>query len=260
MTLFELPPIAADHLVAVALHALRLLPVSLLCPFFGGPLVPAVVRLAIAAGLGTTAYLAGGGAPVSLVGVDLVRAAARELSLGCAIGVVASWPLEAARAAGRLADTLRGATLSELHVSLTRQRETALGDLLVQWTVVLATWAGADRLVLRAVLGSFETIPIGRALAEAPLLLTALRTASELVSCAAALSAPSIAAVLTVDVTLALATRTAPTLGIAGALQPARAVLGLFAVAAAAATVAGRLVSTVALSAGLLRTMTGGAP
>lgn len=260
MTLFELPPAAIGHLTAAVLYALRLLPVSILCPFFGGPLVPAVVRLAIAAGLGTTAYLAGGGAPVSLVGVDLLRAAARELSLGCAIGVAASWPLEAARAAGRLADTLRGATLSELHVSVMRQRETALGDLLVQWTVVLATWAGADRLVLRAVLGSFESVPIGHPLAQAPLLTTALRGASELVCCAVVLCAPSIAGVLVVDLTLALASRAAPAFGVAIALQPARAMVGLFAVSAAAAALAGRLVSAVALSAGLLRTMIGSAP
>ncbi len=260
MTDLALPAVATGHLASAALHALRLLPVAILCPFFGGPLVPALVRLAIAAGLGASAYVARGAQPIAIGGIELACAAGRELSLGCAIGVVASVPLEAARAGGRLADTLRGATLSELHVPLIRQRETALGDLLSQWAVVLAAWAGGDRLVVRAVLGTFETVPIGQALATAPLLATALRSSSALVSCAVALAAPSVAGVLAADLALALASRAAPSFGVASATQSARAALGLFAVAAAASALAGRLVSTVALSAGLVRAMAGGAP
>jgi type III secretion protein T len=259
MTSCALPPAATGHIASAALHTLRLLPVAILCPFFGGPLVPALVRVCIAAGLGVSAYAARGATPFALGGIDLACAAARELCLGCAIGVVASMPLEAARAGGRLADTLRGATLSELHVPLVRQRETALGDLLAQWAVVLATWAGGDRLIIRAVLGTFETSPIGRPLAAAPLLETATRGASELVSCAVVLAAPAAAGVLAADLALGLACRAVPALGVASAAQPARAVLGLFAVAAAASAMAGRLLSTVALSAGLVRAMAGGA-
>ncbi len=260
MTGPSLPSAASAHLTSVALHALRLLPVAILCPFFGGPLVPALVRLAIAAGLGGAAYLSCGATPVALRGVDLVFAAGRELFLGCAIGVIASIPLDAARGGGRLADTLRGATLSEVHVPLIRQRETALGDLLAQWTVALAVWGGGDRLVVRAVFGTFEALPVGRPLETAPVLSAALRGSSELVSCALLLAAPAAAGVLAADVALALASRATPALGVASATQPARAALGLFAVAAAASTIAGRLVSTVALSAGLVRALGGGSP
>ena len=42
----------AGCVAAIALHGLRLLPVSVLCPFLGGPLVPAAVRASLAFGIG----------------------------------------------------------------------------------------------------------------------------------------------------------------------------------------------------------------
>jgi type III secretion protein V len=138
---------------------LRLLPAALLSPFLGGPAVPRPARLALAFGLGAAAACASGAAAPA--GAALLPAAVREMAFGVALGLCASLPLEAARAGGRLADTLRGATLAELHVAPLRQRESALGDLLAQWTPVLAASAGADRLLLSALLGTFRALPAG---------------------------------------------------------------------------------------------------
>jgi type III secretory pathway component EscT len=253
----------APHLGAAALHALRLLPVAILSPFLGGPLVPAVVRLSLAAGLGSALHLAGGARPFPGTGLsDLAATAVRELGLGTALGLLASVPIEAARAGGRLVDTLRGATLSELHVALIRQRESAVGDLLAQWSVVLAAWAGADRLVLGAVLESFVSLPVGHSPAAGALVEVSLRGAGELVSAALCLGAPAAAGVLAADLALALSARAAPHLGVAGAAQPARAAAGLLAVALPASALGGRLVELVALSAGLAERLCqgGGAP
>jgi len=249
----------SPHLAGAGLCALRILPVALLSPFFGGPLVPGIVRVSLAAELGVAVHLMRGANPVPLEGLALLAAGAQELLLGGAMGVLAALPIDTARAGGRLADTLRGATLSELHVSAIRQRETALGDLLVQWTIVLAAWAGADRLVVTAVLGSFAALPLGGPVAGASLLETALRAATELVSAALCLGAPAAGGVLAADLALALASRSALWLGVAGAVQPARAALGLLAVAVPAAALGGKLVSLVALSAGLVRHLSPGA-
>lgn len=259
--LSELAEALAPHLAGAGLCTLRILPVAFLSPFLGGPLVPGVVRISLAAGLGATVHVMVGASPIPLAGPALLGAGARELLLGAAMGVLASLPLDAARAGGRLADTLRGATLCEVHVPLIRQRETALGDLLVQWTIVLAAWAGADRLVVTAVLGSFAALPPGGAAIGLSLSATALRAAAELVSAALCLGAPVAGGVLAADLALALASRAAPWLGVAGAVQPARAALGLLAVAVPAAALGGRLVSLVALSAGLVGQLSpGGAP
>jgi type III secretory pathway component EscT len=230
-----------------ALCALRLLPVALTSPFLGGPLVPAPVRIALALGLGAcAARLTGVRAPEGLA--PCAAAAALELATGAVLAFLAAIPIEAARAAGRLADTLRGATLAELHVAPIRQRESAAGDLLAQWVVVLAAWAGADRLLLRGLLGSFGPLPPGALFSPAAAGELAIRGMSELAACAVALSAPAAAGVLAADLALGLAARSSPSIAVSGAGPHARAALGLGLLAAGAAALAGRLVALAASS------------
>jgi type III secretory pathway component EscT len=163
------------------------------------------------------------------------------------LGLVAAAPVEAARAGGRLADTFRGATLAELHVSPIRQRESAVGDLLAHWVVVLAAWVGGDRLVVAGLLGSFGAIPPGGTFVVGAAREVALHAAAEVVACAVAVSAPVAAGVLAADLALAVVSRVAPQLGAVNAAQPARAALGLLALAAAASAIAARLVALAAL-------------
>jgi type III secretory pathway component EscT len=236
------------RLAAGLLAALRLAPVATSSPFLGGPLVPPLVRVSLAAGLGlAAAALAPGAAPLAGP-ASLVAAGARELALGTVLALLAAVPVEAARAAGRLADTLRGATLAELHVAPIRQRESAAGDLLAQWVVVLAAWTGGDRLLVAGLLGSFAALPAGAPFPLDGAREAALAAAGELLACAVAIAAPVAAGVLAADLALALAARVAPQLGAVNAAQPARAALGLFALAAAASAAAGRLVALVALA------------
>jgi len=255
-----LPGELTARLPGALLAALRLLPVAMASPFLGGPLVPPPVRVALAAALGAAGAALAGGAAAPPDGLALVAAGARELALGTVLALVAAAPVEAARAAGRLADTLRGATLAELHVAPIRQRESAAGDLLAQWVVVLAAWAGADRLVMAGLLGSFASLPPGAPFPAGPALEAALLVSSEVVACAVAIAAPVAAGVLAADLTLALAARVAPQLGAVNAAQPARAALGLLALAAGASAATGRLVALVALAGRLPAALAGGAP
>jgi flagellar biosynthesis protein FliR len=229
-------------------------------PFLGGPLVPPVVRVALAAGLGLAAAILVGAPSTPAVGLDLAASAAREATLGTVLALLAAAPVEAARAAGRLADTFRGATLAELHVAPIRQRESAAGDLLAHWVVVLAAWAGGDRLVLAGLLGSFGAVPPGGGFDVAAAREVALHASAELLACAVAIGAPVAAGVLAADLAVAAVARVSPQLGVVNAAQPARAALGLLALAAAASAAAGRLVSLVALPASLPARLGGWAP
>lgn len=238
----------AGVLAGILLAALRLLPTALLSPFLGGPLVPPPVRIGLALALGW-AGAQGAGAPFAAAdGVALVAAAARELALGTALALAGMLPVEAARAAGRLTDTLRGATLSELHVAPIRQRESATGDLLAQWCVVLAAWTGGDRLLLHGLLGTFARLAPGAPVDARLLGEGGLRLAAELLSCALAIAAPAAAGILAADLAIATVERFSPGVGAGSAAQPARAALGLAALALAASAVAGRLVSLVAFA------------
>jgi type III secretion protein T len=246
-------------LASALLHALRLLPVALVSPFLGGPLVPPAVRVALAGGLGLAAALLSG-APAPPDGVTLLAAAVRELALGAALALLASAPVEAARAAGRLADTFRGATLAELHVAPIRQRESASGDLLAQWVVVLAASAGGDRLVVSGLLGGFAALPAGAPFAAGVAREAVLAGASALLATAVAIAAPAAAGVLAADLALALVARVAPQLGAVNVAQPAHAAFGLLALSAGASAAAGRLVALVALPGRLPLLLGGGSP
>jgi type III secretory pathway component EscT len=248
----------AAHAMPAALHAARLLPVTLICPFLGGPAVAPVVKVALATALGAAAY-ASTGSRSTLSGLDFVAGVAREAAFGAVLAFVATVPFEAARAGGRIVDTLRGATLGELHVAPLRQRESASGDLLSHWTLLVAASVGGDRLVLSALLGTFEAVPVGSA-AVAVNLESVLRAGAEILACAVALGAPAAAGLLAAEVAIAVAARASPLLGVASVAQPARAAVGVLAIGLPAALLAGKLTATVATSAGLLRLCGGGVP
>lgn len=190
----------------------------------------------------------------------LLAAAVRELALGLALGLCAALPTEAARTGGRLADQLRGATLGELHAAPVRQRESASGDLLVQWALPLAAAAGADRLLLAALLGTFAPLPVGAGASGPRILEAGLAASSEILSAGLLLGAPAAAGVLCADLALALAARAASGSGAAAALQPGRAGLGLLPLALAASALGGRLVEEVAVGARLVSALARGGP
>jgi type III secretory pathway component EscT len=243
---------------AAFLAALRLAPVALASPFLGGPLVPPVVRLALAAGFGLAGASLAPPAP-GPAGLAFAAAALRELALGAVLAVVAAAPLEGARAAGRLVDTFRGATLAELHVAPIRQRESASGDLLAQGVVVLAALGGGDRLVVSGLVGTFAAVPPGAPFPAEVAREVALRASAEVLAAAVLVAAPAAAGVLAADLALAAVARVAPGLGAVNAAQPARAALGLLAIAACASAAAGRLVALAAL-AGAAPALVGGRP
>jgi type III secretory pathway component EscT len=230
------------------LHVLRLAPLAVTSPLLGGPLLPGPVRMALAAGLGCSAWLLSGASPCALALLPWLAAAARELALGAVLAVVAAVPIEAARAAGRLADTLRGATLAELHVAPLRQRETALGDLLVQQLVVLAATGGGLAAVVRALLLGFALVPAGAPFDPVRAEALALRASAALLATALAVAAPAAAGVLAADLAVAAMARAAPGLALPEVAQPARASIGLLAVALASSAAAGKLVALLALA------------
>ncbi len=252
----SLAPLLA-WLAPALLCSLRLVPVAMTSPFLGGPLAPAPVRLALALGLGAcVARLCAVAVPGGVVAFTV--AAGVELAAGLVLALLVAVPVEAARAAGRLTDTLRGATLAELHVAPIRQRESASGDLLAQWVVVLAAWAGADRLLLRGLLGSFVDLPPGLPFRPEAAAEVALHGASALVASAVSLAAPAAAGVLAVDLVLGLAARASPSFTTAGAAPQARAAIGLALLALAASAGAGRLVALAALPAWAVEAMARG--
>lgn len=256
MTTAAALPGMAHAFLEVGACSLRLLPVVVLSPFLGGPLLPPAARAGLALCLGAVVRAS--------LGATLPRGAsapalvASELLLGAVLAVAATLPLEAARGAGRLVDTLRGTTLAELHVAPIRQRESALGDLLAQWTVPLAGWTGADRLLVASLLATFRTIPLGDLPGSGISFAAFVGAGTELLAAGLCIGAPAAAGLLVADLALAVSARISPRSGAGDAAPALRAALGLALVALPAAAIAGRLVELCALPGGVVAGLAGG--
>jgi flagellar biosynthetic protein FliR len=203
---------------ALMLGAARAVPVVWLVGPLGG------VRLPAAARVGMAALLAGLAAPVLAgaafaAGLDhastfrLGLLLGRELLVGLVLGLVASAAFRAAESAGHLADTLRGANLSEVLAPDSDRRASPLAVLyLLLATLVFFQIGGVPRL-LDALLDSYRTLPIGGGLdAGAARGAAAIVTlaAARVIASGVALAAPVIVALWLTDLALGLIARAAP--------------------------------------------------
>ncbi len=207
-------------LAALVLGGARAAPVVWMVGPLGGARLPATARV------GLSLLLAGLAGPLLL---DAVAAAgladapsprlallvARELLVGLVLGLVASAAFRAAEVAGRLGDTLRGATLAEVLDPTSGERASPLAALYVLLaTLVFFAIGGVPRL-LEALLASYRALPVGGGPSVA-----GARGAAALVADASArviasgvgLAAPVIVALWLADLALGLVARAVPQL------------------------------------------------
>ena len=205
-----------------------------IAPFLGGRLVPAAVRVGVALALGLIMLpqlLPNAPPAVSpILGLAIVT---KEALVGAALGFVVGLVFWAAEAAGRLSDTVRGATLAEALIPQTGARSSPLGDLFFQLTVVLFIVLGGHRVFITALAASYEVLPLA-AFPQAQGLhgfaLLCGRLTADLLLLALALAAPVVAALFLADLTLGLINRFAPQINVFFLAMPAKALLGIGAV------------------------------
>src|SRR5256885_271179 len=121
-------PALERALVAVGLGAARTVPVTWLVPAFGGPHVPAPMRVGLGLALAVLCLPRLAGQVPDAGAVLWVVLLAREVAVGVTLGFVASLAFRAAEMAGRLTDVLRGANLAEALTPLSDERSSPLGD------------------------------------------------------------------------------------------------------------------------------------
>jgi len=221
-----------NWLSAAALVFLRLAPIVLWTPIFGGQGTPRRYRIGLAlflalglAPLALPAVLAGdaslAGAPV-LVG---------ELLIGITIAVLVRLVFDLLATVGALIDGARGAMSAQLLDPLTRSGTPPLALFYSQLSLVLFFAVGGHELLFDALDASFVAAPPGAALGSNLLLEgaseTALRSLSELFLIAVTLAAPVFAVLLVVDVALALANRAAPQIQVFFLGMSVKGVLGI---------------------------------
>ena len=226
-------------LIAFALGAARTVPFVWLIPAFGGPSLPARVRLALGFALSALCFplLAGRippGGPVLWVLLSL-----REIGVGLVMGFVAACMFRAVEAAGRLTDILRGANLAEAIAPEQGGRSSALGDLLLLLAVVIFLEMGGAGYLATALARSYEAVPLGAPSSPASLhgaVIVVIAASAKLIEAAIGLAAPAVVALLLADLALGALGRAVPQVPLYFVGMPAKALLGVGAMLAGLAT------------------------
>lgn len=216
-------------LVALGLGAARAVPLVWLVPAFGGPTLPAQVRLGIGLGLALLCYpmlvghVPAGGALVWLLLLG------REVMVGVTLGFVVSCMFRAVESAGRLTDILRGANMAEVIAPLSEGRTSPLGSLLMLLAVVIFLEIGGLNYLITALARTYEALPVGSSLANLNRgwAVAAVTASAKLIESAVGLAAPAIVALLLVDVTLGILGRVAPQVPLFFVGMPLKALLGV---------------------------------
>ncbi len=220
-----------DRIAVIALLAARLGPIAVLAPFASVRGTPALVRLAIGLAIALAmAPVAASSAMVPHDALGFALAIGRELIVGGTFALAAGLPFHAIDFGGRLADTIRGASLAEVISPYAEERTSPLGDLHTLACVAAFFALGGHRLVVRAIADGLVDVPLGgptEASVYASVAHGAVALISSAIGLAASLAAPAFGAVLLAEIAMGVLARTAPQVPVFFAAMPLRAAVGL---------------------------------
>jgi flagellar biosynthesis protein FliR len=237
-------PVLPDHLeralLIFGLGGARTVPFVWLIPAFGGPNLPARVRLALGFALSALCFPLIAGRVPSGGPVLWVLFLLREGGVGLVMGFVVACMFRAVEAAGWLTDVLRGANLAEAIAPERGRRSSPLGELLLLLAVVIFLEMGGAGILATALARSYEAVPLGApSLGPASLHAAAflvIVASAKLIEAAIGLAAPALVALLLADLALGALGRAIPQVPVYFVGMPAKALLGVGAMLAGLAT------------------------
>ncbi|RAL21170.1 hypothetical protein DL240_13635 [Lujinxingia litoralis] len=232
---------AFQGIALASLIAARLIPIVQIVPYFGGKATPQTVKLAITITLGAlifpTVWLQGTAAHIpestALLGLLLLK----EVLVGFTLGFVAALSFEAIRVAGQLIDNNAGLTQATSLAPQLPERVSPTTNFLLQLSIVIFFAIGGHRLVLWGLAKSFERLPPhafigGESAAGTELLAQSaellLRLTADAIALGVLMAFPVIAAILLVNVFLALVNKSAPQINVFFLGMPLKAAVAAF--------------------------------
>jgi flagellar biosynthesis protein FliR len=200
------------------LALLRWVTIAQLCPFLGGKLVPATVKIGLSMVLAwfvTPSLSAALPVPLRLGQLRFFFAALHEIGIGLLLGFGASLVFLAATMGGEFLDTTRGTLTANVLVPQLQIQTTLLGDFYFQLFVVLYLLAGGHIFFLSAVIDSFQLFPPTGAFPAAALVNASfVKMAVSMFGIMVKVVAPAILVLVMTDVVLGVANRMAPQLDV----------------------------------------------
>jgi flagellar biosynthetic protein FliR len=227
------PDALEDAVVAVGLGAARTVPVAWMLPAFGGPHVPAQVRVGLGLALAVLCLPALSGRAPQAGPLLWILLLGREVAVGVTLGFVSSLVFRAAETAGRLTDILRGANLAEVLNPVAEERTSPLGDVTLLLAVVIFLELGGLGHVAAALARSYDAVPVAASVRPAGLGQAAglaMVASGQMLEAALGLAAPALVALLLADLALGAVGRVAPQIPLYFVGMPLKALLGVGAV------------------------------
>jgi type III secretion protein SpaR/YscT/HrcT len=215
---------------AVGLGAARTLPIAWLVPAFGGPGVPAPIRVGLGLGLAVLCLPRLAGQVPDAGPVLWLALLVREAAVGLTLGFVASLLFRAAEGAGRLTDVFRGANLAEVISPVSGGRTSPLGELTALLAIVIFLELGGLGHLALALGRSYDAVPVAAVATPTQLgrvVALAVAASAQMLEAAVGLAAPALVALLLADLVLGLVGRAAPQIPLYLVGMPAKALLGV---------------------------------
>ncbi|MCK5687669.1 flagellar biosynthetic protein FliR [Myxococcota bacterium] len=221
------------ELLIVALILARTMPIIMLTPYLGSRMAPNTIKMALGVMLTLLVYPVAretaDNIPITAMGFLLYML--KEVFIGLAIGFVNAQIFYSVEIAGRLIDTVRFATMSEVMVPESGGRATAVGGLLYQLLTVMVVLLGFHHVFIEIFAFSFASLPlnggVGLPTGLRPLIDYLMRVTAHILLIAAVLAAPVAAATFITDVVFGLLNRVAPQLNAYFMSMPVKGMAGI---------------------------------
>jgi flagellar biosynthetic protein FliR len=224
------------EMLVVALMLARIMTMVVMTPFLGGKMIPTELKMGI--GIMFTIIVWPVARPVipdQEIPTDpgnFLLLMLTQVMIGFVIGFVCSHIFLAVEMAGRLIDTVRGSSMSEVLVPTSGERATPAGSMYYHLVVVLFFTIGAHALYIEAVFYSFIKIPLHwplqLGLHSGPFYEHVIHLTGNMLLIAAMVSAPVVAATFITDVVFGILNRVAPQLNAYFMSMPVKAMGGIF--------------------------------
>lgn len=222
-----------QELLIAALMLSRIVTTVIMTPWLGGKLIPPEIKMGIS-GLvmiivWPLARAQVGDVPITPIPFLLLML--KEVLVGFAIGFAAAHVFWAMEIAGRIIDTVRGASMSEVMVPQSGERATPFGDMFYQILIVIFLAMGGHRIFFDAFTQSFISIPIDKSIVFGdgliPFFDHMVRITGEVLFVGVLISAPVVAATFLTDLVFGILNRVSPQLNAYFLSMPVKAMAGI---------------------------------
>jgi flagellar biosynthesis protein FliR len=222
------------EMITISLILVRTMVMIFLTPFFGGKIAPSVVKMGLGGLIAVLLWPVASGSlsgPIPVEAVPVLILFLKEMFIGLVIGFVNMEVFFIMEMAGRMIDTMRGTSMSEVLEPHSQHRQTPVGDMYYQLLLVFFMAIGGHNIFLEAYSYSFKVLPLdggfSYAMGPGSFVEYIMRITNETLMLATLLALPVGAATFITDIVFGLLNRVAPQLNAYFMAMPVKAMAGV---------------------------------